>query len=151
MNTSLVSPFNTNFLLALGQQPSPSPSEEREELFGDSSLGMLSEVAKYHGELYGMDLNSTAEASMHKRLANIQFLSVNGEWCICWVFFAGFFLLVCCLFFFCFLFFGFVFLGFVFVFLLEGKGGLFPHPLSGCGQVVITLLPGLLDTNIALE
>lgn len=78
MNTSHISPFNPNLLLAMGHRPSPS-RDEREELFGETSLGMLSEVAQYHGELSGADPNSTTETTMHERFANIRLLSVGGE------------------------------------------------------------------------
>lgn len=79
INSSLVSPFNTNVLVALGHRPSPG-SEEKEELFGDSSLGMLSEVAQYHGELSGTEANSSLEAPMREKMANIR-LGSTGKNC----------------------------------------------------------------------
>ena len=77
MNSSFVSPFNTNVLLAIGQRPSPS-REEKEELFGESSLGMLSEVAQYHSELSGAEGNSSLDTPMQERLANIRLISTAG-------------------------------------------------------------------------
>ncbi len=78
MNTSFVSPFNTNVLLALGQRPSPS-REEKEELFGgENSLGMLSEVAQYHSELSGAEGNSSLETPVRERLANIRLISTTA-------------------------------------------------------------------------
>ena len=78
MNTSLVSPFNTNLLLALGHRPSPN-SEEKEELFGENSLGMLSEVAQYHSELSGAEGNSSLEAPVREKFANIRLMTSAGE------------------------------------------------------------------------
>lgn len=79
MNISLVSPFNANLLLALGH-PRPSPSkEEKEELFGVNSLGMLSEVAQYHSELSGAEANSSLEAPMREKFANIRLVSSTGK------------------------------------------------------------------------
>ena len=77
INSSLVSPFNTNLLLALGQRPSPG-SEEKEELFSENSLGMLSEVAQYHSELSGAEANSSLEAPVREKMANIRLVS-TGE------------------------------------------------------------------------
>lgn len=78
MNSSLVSPFNANILQALGQRPSPS-SEEKEELFGESSLGMLSEVAQLHSELSEAEANSSLEAPVRERLANIRLVNSMGK------------------------------------------------------------------------
>lgn len=80
MNTSLVSPFNANLLLALGHQPSPS-SEEREELFGESSLGMLSEVAvaQYHSELSAAEANSSLEAPVREKLEKFRLVTSIGK------------------------------------------------------------------------
>lgn len=78
MNTSLVSPFNTNVLLALGHRPSPS-REEKEELFGENSLGMLSEVANYHSELSGAEANSSLEAPVREKFANIKLVTSTGK------------------------------------------------------------------------
>lgn len=77
---SLVSPFNANVLLALGQRPSPS-SEEKEELFGENSLGMLSEVAQYHSELSEAEANanSSLEAPVREKLANIRLVTSSGK------------------------------------------------------------------------
>ena len=82
MNSSLISPFNTNLLLAFGQRPSPS-SEERDELFGgEGSLSMLSEVAQYHSELClsNTEGNSSLEAPMREKMANIRLGSTTGEY-----------------------------------------------------------------------
>lgn len=76
INASLISPFNANLLLALGQRPSPG-SEEKEELFGESSLGMLSEVAQYHSELSGAEANSSLEAPVREKMANIRLVSTG--------------------------------------------------------------------------
>ena len=78
MNTSFVSPFNANLLLALGQRPSPS-QEEKEELFGENSLGVLSEVAQYHSELSGAEGNSSLETPVQERMANIRLVSTAGK------------------------------------------------------------------------
>lgn len=78
MNTSIVSPFNTNVLLALGQRPSPS-REEKEELFGETSLGMLSEVAHYHSELSEAEANSSLEAPLREKFANIRLVTSTGK------------------------------------------------------------------------
>lgn len=78
MSTSLVSPFNANLLLALGHRPSPS-KEEKEELFGENSLGMLSEVAQYHSELSGAEANSSLEAPVREKFANIRLINSSGK------------------------------------------------------------------------
>ena len=78
MNSSFVSPFNTNVLMALGRRPSPS-REEKEELFGENSLGVLSEVAQYHSELSGAEGNSSLETPVRERLANIKLMSTAGK------------------------------------------------------------------------
>ena len=77
LNTSFVSPFNPNILQALHHRPSPS-SEEKEELF-ETSLGMLSEVAQYHGELSGAEANSSLEAPVREKFANIRLVTSAGE------------------------------------------------------------------------
>ena len=80
LNTSLVSPFNPNLLAALGHRPSPN-REEKEELFGDNSLGVLSEVAQYHSELSGAEANSTSldAPSMQEQFANIRLVTSSGK------------------------------------------------------------------------
>lgn len=78
MNSNHISPFNPNLLVALGHRPSPN-RDERDELFGETSLGMLSEVAHYHSELSGADSNSMTESTMRERFSNIKLLSTSGE------------------------------------------------------------------------
>lgn len=77
LNMSLVSPFNPNVLQALRHRPSPS-REEKEELF-ETSLGMLSEVAQYHGELSGAEANSSLEAPVREKFANIRLVTSAGK------------------------------------------------------------------------
>ena len=77
MNSSIVSPFNANLLLAMGHRPSPS-REEKEELFGEGSLGVLSEVAHYHGELSGTEANNSS-LDMREKFANIKLVTSTGK------------------------------------------------------------------------
>jgi len=78
MNSNHVSPFNPNLLVALGHHPSPN-REEQDELFSETSLDMLSSVAHYHGELSGMDANSTTDSTMREKFSNIKLLSSAGK------------------------------------------------------------------------
>ena len=64
--------------MAIRHRPSPS-SEEREELFGESSLGMLSEVAQLHGELSEAETDSAFETPVREKLANIRLVSSSGK------------------------------------------------------------------------
>ncbi len=70
-NSSLsASPFDPSFLHALGQQTSPT---EKEDLLSDS-LGMLSTVAMYHGEL-----SSSLGTPIQNKMANVRITSSYGE------------------------------------------------------------------------
>ncbi len=84
MNSNHISPFNPNLLVALGRHPSPN-REEQDELFNETSLDMLSEVARYHSELSDADANSTTESTMRERLSNIKLLSASGKLHVLWV------------------------------------------------------------------
>lgn len=70
-NSSVTSsPFDPSFLHSLGQQTSPTV---KDDLLSDS-LGMLSTVALYHGEL-----SSTLGTPVQNRLADIRISSSCGK------------------------------------------------------------------------
>ena len=74
-NSLSMSPFNASLLQVLGQQSTPT---SQDDVFEDS-LGMLSTVALYHGELSNTSV-SGASTPMQERLAAMRISSASGKW-----------------------------------------------------------------------